>query len=81
MKRKSCPSSGTYPRYSPSGHLLFERDGRVFAVPFDPHRLEITGQAVPVLDGVKTSPNSGAADFAVSDTGSLVYLPENAYSS
>jgi Tol biopolymer transport system component len=34
---------------------------------------------VPVLDGVKTSPSSGAADFAVSDTGSLVYLPENAY--
>jgi eukaryotic-like serine/threonine-protein kinase len=70
---------GTYPRYSPSGHLLFERDGRVFAVPFDPDRLEVTGQPVPVLDGVKTSPSSGAADFAVSDTGSLVYLPENAY--
>jgi Tol biopolymer transport system component len=41
-------------------------------------RLEVTGQPVPVLDGVKTSPNSGAADFMVSDTGSLVYLPESA---
>jgi hypothetical protein len=78
-EKKILPIVGTYPRYSPSGHLLFERDGRVFAVPFDPHRLEVTGQPVPVLDGVKTSPNSGAADFAVSDTGSLVYLPENAY--
>jgi hypothetical protein len=57
---------------------LFERDGRVFAVQFDPRRLEVTGQPVPVLDGVKTSPNSGAADFMVSDTGSLVYLPESA---
>ena len=79
-EKKILPVVGTNPRYSPSGHLLFERDGRVFAVPFDPQRLEITGQAVPVLDGVKTSPNSGAADFAVSDNGSLVYLPENAYS-
>jgi serine/threonine-protein kinase len=78
-EKKILPILGTYPRYSPSGHLLFERDGRVFAVAFDPHRLEVTGQPVPVLDGVKTSPNSGAADFAVSDTGSLVYLPENAY--
>ncbi len=79
-EKKILPIVGTNPRYSPSGHLLFERDGRVFAVPFDPQRLEITGQAVPVLDGVKTSPNSGAADFTVSDNGSLVYLPENAFS-
>jgi serine/threonine protein kinase/Tol biopolymer transport system component len=78
-EKKILPIVGTYPRYSPSGHLLFERDGRVFAVPFDLNRLEVTGQPVPVLDGVKTSPNSGAADFAVSDSGSLVYLPENAY--
>jgi Tol biopolymer transport system component len=55
---------------------LFVSDGRVFAVQFDPHRLEVTGQPVPVLDGVKTSP-SGAADFMVSNSGSLVYLPEN----
>jgi serine/threonine protein kinase/Tol biopolymer transport system component len=77
-ERKILPIQGTYPRYSPSGYLLFERDGRVFAVQFDPRRLEVTGQPVPVLDGVKTSPNSGAADFMVSDTGSLVYLPESA---
>jgi serine/threonine-protein kinase len=77
-ERKILPIQGTYPRYSPSGHLLFERDGRVFAVQFDPHRLEVGGQPVPVLDGVKTSPASGAAHFTVSDTGSLVYLPETA---
>jgi serine/threonine-protein kinase len=78
-EKRILPIAGTFPRYSPSGYLLFERDGRVFAVQFDPQRLEVTGQAVPVLDGVKTSPNSGAADYMVSDTGSLVYLPETAY--
>lgn len=35
-EKKILPIVGTNPRYSPSGHLLFERDGRVFAVPFDP---------------------------------------------
>jgi hypothetical protein len=76
-EKKFLPIQGTNPRYSPSGHLLFVRDGRVFAVPFDVGRLEVTGPEVPVLDGVKTSHNSGGANFMVSDTDSLVYVPEN----
>jgi Tol biopolymer transport system component len=76
-EKKFFPIQGTNPRYSPSGHLLFVRDGRVFAVPFDVSRLEVTGPEIPVLDGVKTSHNSGGANFMVSDTGSLVYVPEN----
>ncbi len=77
-EKKILPIQGTSPRYSPSGHLLFAREGRVFAVRFDPNRLEISGRPFPVLDGVKTSPASGVANFMLSDTGSLVYLPENA---
>jgi WD40 repeat protein len=76
-ERKILPIEGTYPRFSPSGHLLFAREGRVFAVQFDAHRLEVTGPAMPVLDGVKTSPNSGETSFTISDTGSLVYLPQS----
>ena len=77
-EKKILPIQGTYPRYSSSGHLLFAREGRVFAVPFDPNRLEITGPPIPVLEGVKNSLNSGVANFMVSETGSLVYVPENA---
>lgn len=80
-ERKILPSQGSFPRYSPTGHLLFVREGRVFAVGFDLNRLEATGQPAPVLDGVKTSPNSGAADYVVSTTGSLAYLYENASAS
>lgn len=76
-ERKILPIQGTYPRYSPSGRLLFVREGSVFAVQFDLHRLEVTSQPMPVLDGVKISPNSGVANFMVSGTGSLVYVPEN----
>jgi len=38
-------------------------------------RLEVTGTATAVVDGVHTSPTSGLAYFAVSNTGTLVYLP------
>jgi hypothetical protein len=49
----------------------------LFAVNFDPGRLEIRGEPVPVVEGVGRSPNNqtGAAQFAISATGSLVYLP------
>lgn len=77
-EQKTLPIQGTYPRYSPCGHLLYARNGRVFAAPFDVNRLEITGPEVPVLDGLKSSRNSGVADFMVSSSGTLVYLTENA---
>jgi serine/threonine-protein kinase len=77
-EKKILPIQGTYPRYSPSGHLLFAREGRVFAVPFDPNRLETTGPPIPILDGVKNSLNSGVANFMVSATGTLVYVAGNA---
>ena len=51
--------------------------GVLFAVPFDLKRLEVTGGAVPIVEGVWRTPsaNSGAALFSVSDTGSLIYVP------
>ena len=45
------------------------------AVPFDPQRLEVTGSAVPVVEGVLQSPINGAAQYSLSATGSLVYVP------
>jgi hypothetical protein len=78
-EKKILPIRGTYPRYFPSGHLLlFAREGRLFAVPFDVNRLQVSGQPFPVLDAVRTSPNSGVTNFMVSDTGALAYLPEDA---
>ncbi len=45
------------------------------AVPFDPQRLTATGEAVPVVEGVLQSPITGAAQYSISATGSLVYVP------
>ena len=65
---------GTYPRYASTGHLVFAREASLWAVPFDAERLEVMGSPVPVLEGVEVSSLSGAAQFTLSDNGSLVYI-------
>jgi eukaryotic-like serine/threonine-protein kinase len=65
---------GTSPRYASSGHLVYAQGGNLMAVPFDVRRLEVTGVAVPVVEGVFQSQVSGAAEYDLSATGSLVYV-------
>ena len=72
--RKVVVRGGYNGRYVASGHLLYLHVGSLFAVPFDLDRLEVAGQAVPVIDGV-SSVAGGGAQFAVSDRGTLVYTP------
>ena len=53
--------------YSPSGHIVFEREGEnagIWAVPFSADRLETTGEPVFV---------ARAASPSVSDNGTLAY--------
>ena len=73
--RKVVQRGGYYGRYLPSGHLVYIHDGTLFAAPFDLDRLEVTGQPVPALEGVASNAVSGGAQFAVSASGTLVYLP------
>jgi serine/threonine-protein kinase len=65
---------GTYPRYVSTGHVVFARANSLRAMPFDAGRLEATGPAVPVVDGVDVAA-TGVAQFAVSRDGTLVYSP------
>ena len=44
-----------YPRYLPTGHLVFTRPGSLFAVPFSLKRLETSGSPVPLLDDLVTN--------------------------
>ena len=37
--------AGMYPRYLPSGHLVYVTNGSLFAAPFDVTRLQVTGAA------------------------------------
>ena len=51
---------GYHGRYLPSGHLVYMHEGTLFAAPFDLDRLELTGQPVPVLEGVTPIRERGA---------------------
>jgi serine/threonine protein kinase len=62
--------------WSPTGHLLFGRDGAVWAAPFDAGGATVRGPAVRVLPaGVVSTLRSGAMAFRVSSNGSLVFAP------
>jgi serine/threonine-protein kinase len=71
--------SGHAARYVPTGHLVYAAGDALFAVGFDVARQEVNGGAVSIADGVagpSGNPgfNTGALNYAVSDTGTLVYL-------
>jgi Tol biopolymer transport system component len=74
-ERRNLVQGATHPRYAASGHLVYVQGGSLMAVPFDPRRLAITGAAVPTVEGVLQSPSSGAAQYSLSATGSLIYIP------
>ena len=66
-------AQGGSARYVPTGHLVYARAGGLYAVRFDAARLAAIGAPVKVAEAVITHPNSGAAQFAISETGTLVY--------
>jgi Tol biopolymer transport system component len=64
------------PVWSPTGHLLFGRDGAVWAVPFDPKSATTSAAAVPVIpSGLVGRVRSGSLGFQLSSTGTLVFVP------
>jgi eukaryotic-like serine/threonine-protein kinase len=76
-RRKTLEHGGTFGRYLPAsngtGHLVYINKGALFAVPFDPHRLEVRGTPSPVLEDVAYSNVYGSAQFDFSRNGTMVY--------
>ncbi|MCX6607889.1 MAG: winged helix-turn-helix domain-containing protein [Acidobacteria bacterium] len=56
-----------------TGYLLYVRAGTLLAHPFDPRSLRLSGEAVSVASKVYSFLPTGAADFSVSDQGTLAY--------
>ena len=72
-RQKSLLSDVAEGWYLPSGRLLYvRRDGVALVTRFDLKRLEVVGEAVPVLEGVLV--NGGFAQLAWSPAGTLVYV-------
>src|SRR5262249_26026760 len=51
-ERKRLLQNATDAQYLETGYLVFAREGRLFAVRFDPKTLSVVGTEAPVLDGV-----------------------------
>ena len=74
---------GYVARYLPTGHLVYTVGSdpndlgghNLFGVPFDLDKLEVTGGAVPLVNDVR---GPLGENYAVSDSGTLVYLPGTA---
>ena len=66
--------AGSHPKYSPTGHIVYGAAGTLRAVTFDLDTLTVTGDPVPVVEGVLSSGGNSAARFDLSATGSLVYV-------
>jgi serine/threonine protein kinase/Tol biopolymer transport system component len=84
--RKVLIDGGADARYVPTGHLVYVRRGTLMAVPFDADRAEVTGKPVGLLEDVMQAAriqpvqiDSGAGQFAVSNSGSLAYVSGGIY--
>jgi eukaryotic-like serine/threonine-protein kinase len=74
--RKVLLRMGSDARYLPSGHLVFVRMREILVAPFDADNLLVSGEPVSVVNDVADAGElTGAAHFATSVTGSLVYVP------
>ncbi len=72
-------ATGSYARFLPPDKVVYgTADGRVFAIPFDPGSLKVTGDPVQMLDKARTELSNGTVQFAVSASGTLVYIPGSA---
>ena len=64
--------AGMYPRYLPSGHLVYVSSGSLFAVPFDLKRLHVTGAATRLGEVAADIPR-GFAQFDFSAAGIFAF--------
>ncbi len=65
--------AGGAARYLPTGHIVYvlPNNSNLFSVAFDLGKLEVKGGPVAVVEGILGS----GIQFAVSDAGTLVYMP------
>jgi serine/threonine-protein kinase len=68
-ERRVVLEGGYNPWFSPSGHIVYLRDGRLMAAAFDLERLALSSEPVPILEGVARELLSLSRD------GSMAYVP------
>jgi hypothetical protein len=67
-QKKVLVEGAVFGRYA-AGHLLYMRDGAIFAVEFDPKALRVIGTPVPVQDDVSWVATDGLGAYAIAANG------------
>ncbi|MBN1908002.1 MAG: serine/threonine-protein kinase, partial [Deltaproteobacteria bacterium] len=67
--------AGVTSHYLPEGHIVYVEGNNLCIVAFDPEKLEIIGSRALLIEDVLRP--EGAPHYAVSDSGTLVYLPSS----
>ena len=73
--RTVIAEQAAFARYSPTGHIVFERRGRLEAARFSLGMLATTAAPVPTVSNLSRGELLESPQFAFSNSGSLVYVP------
>jgi serine/threonine-protein kinase len=73
-ERTNVFEGASFARYATSGHLIFGRQGSLWAVPFDVDALTTRGTASPVQSSVMGVRNSGVVFASLAANGILAYV-------
>jgi Tol biopolymer transport system component len=65
----------SYPRYVPTGHLVFAREEGLYAASFDLGSRRVVSEPVLVVEDVLYDDRTGAAHFDFTADGTLLYAP------
>jgi serine/threonine-protein kinase len=65
--------AGDSARYLPTGHIIYTVGNSLTAIAFDLDTLETSGGPVPLIEDI--SERYGSALYAISDSGTLAYIP------
>jgi serine/threonine-protein kinase len=72
-QRKTLIDGAADAQYVETGHLVFAAGGSLRAVRFNPDRLDVIGEPVPVSESVLVK-QGGAADYTLTSGGTLAYV-------
>jgi len=73
-ERRTVIEHANMARFAGRDLIIFTRSGDLFAVRFDPVRLETVGEELPVIEDVGGDPSSGAGYFSVAANGTIAWL-------
>ncbi len=78
---KTLVDDGSYAQYVNTGYIAYIKDNSLFVAKLNTDNLSLEGSPIPIIQNVTTIPQTGQAEFGMSNNGTLVYLPGGAMSS